>query len=136
MERFRGDDEHGTTVSVEAPPPCGGGAPVAAPENSDLVRPRWAWTGRWFWAAATGERGGACQPRLRGTVVVQVTGQVATGWILTVQPLFWWWDTVAGASHPADSVLAHLSSAAWSSRLLAVFHGRWGRRHGRGEIPT
>ncbi|XP_044962305.1 uncharacterized protein LOC123413631 [Hordeum vulgare subsp. vulgare] len=44
--------------------------------------------------------------------------------------------TVASAFLPADSVLAHLSSVVWSSRLLVVFHRRWGRRHGRGEIPA
>ncbi|KAI4977508.1 hypothetical protein ZWY2020_059645 [Hordeum vulgare] len=44
--------------------------------------------------------------------------------------------TVASAFLPTDSVLAHLSSMVWSSRLLVVFHGRWGRPHGRGEIPA
>ncbi|KAE8800518.1 hypothetical protein D1007_24013 [Hordeum vulgare] len=40
-------------------------------------------------------------------------------------PVFGGGETVVSASLPADSVLAHLSSAVWSSRLLVVFHGRW-----------
>nr|BAJ89057.1 predicted protein [Hordeum vulgare subsp. vulgare]BAJ97355.1 predicted protein [Hordeum vulgare subsp. vulgare] len=51
-------------------------------------------------------------------------------------PVFDGGETVASTSLPANSVLAHLSSAVWSTRLLAVFHGRWGPRHGRGKTPA